>query len=153
MGPNLQTGTSSAKCPCTGVLKNLYNRSYIAPIPTTTPAAMGLQTALESWRGMPEVGIKAAMRVHSAVGGQGMNRCDCRGKCDKGKCSCYRAGQKCNSRCHKNKSVIRSVLQMGTSQFADWASLQMGSQFAQSADWVPVCRLCKLGPHLRTGPV
>ena len=86
------------------MLKTLYTRSYISPVPGVTPEVMGLKTALESWRGMPEVGLREAMRVVSAVGGQGVVQCACKGKCNSNKCSCFKNGRKCNSRCHKGNT-------------------------------------------------
>ena len=62
---------------------------------------LGLQTALDSWQGMPTVGLRQAMRVVSAVGGQGLLHCACKGACNTAKCKCFKAGRKCNSRCHK----------------------------------------------------
>lgn len=93
-------------CPA-GVISTLYSRSYITPLEIDA-GLMGLQAALEGWQGMPEVGIRAAMRVVSAVGGQGLVRCACTGDCTKGRCACLKAKRKCNSRCHKSNKKCKN---------------------------------------------
>ena len=84
-----------------GVVNALYTRSYIAPQWQATPLLMGLDKCLSGWQGLPRISIRACVAVQSAVGGQGMTRCDCAGKCATLKCSCFKADRKCNSRCHK----------------------------------------------------
>ena len=84
-----------------GVIKTVYVRSYIDPLPGVSPEVMGLATALENWQGMPRVGLREAMRVVSAVGGQGLVHCSCMGECQNNRCACFKAKRKCNSRCHK----------------------------------------------------
>jgi hypothetical protein len=89
-----------------GVLKTLYCRSYVDPVPNATAALVGLDTVLDSWRGLPQdVSMRMCMRSLSSVGGQGMVRCDCKGGCNKNTCSCFKAGRKCNSRCHKGSTT------------------------------------------------
>ena len=87
-----------------GKIKSLYERSYISPVFGSTPELHGLQVALDSWAGMPEVSLRQAMAVQSTVGGQGMVHCNCKGSCESNKCSCFKAGRKCNSRCHKGNT-------------------------------------------------
>ena len=87
-----------------GKIKSLYERSYISPVFGSTPELHGLQVALDSWAGMPEVSLRQAMAVQSTVGGQGMVHCNCKGSCESYKCSCFKAGRKCNSRCHKGNT-------------------------------------------------
>ena len=88
-----------------GTINRLYARSYIHPIKDSTAEMHGLQGALDGWREMREVTLRAAMAVQSAVGGQGMLRCDCKGPCSTNKCSCFKAGRKCTSRCHKQNKT------------------------------------------------
>ena len=90
-----------------GVINTLYSRSYIRPLEIGA-GLMGLQTVLESWQGMPEVGLRAAMCVVSAVGGQGLVHCACKGDCLKGRCACLKAKRKCNSRCHKGNKKCKN---------------------------------------------
>ena len=85
-----------------GVLSDLYLPAYLQPLPSMTATAMNLDAPLLSWRGMPTVSVRKATRSQSAVGGQGMLRCNCKGTCEHGKCACKRAGRLCTSRCHKN---------------------------------------------------
>ena len=91
-----------------GTIKTLYTRSYIQPLPGVSPEVMGLQIALDSWRGMPEVGLREAMRVVSAVGGQGLVHCSCKGECNTKRCACFKEKRKCNSRCHKGNTQCRN---------------------------------------------
>ena len=49
------------------------------------------------------------MAVQSAVGGQGFVFCTCKGTCETQKCSCFKAGRKCNSRCHKNNTKCKNL--------------------------------------------
>lgn len=85
------------------MIKNLYTRSYIEPLPGVSPAVMGLQIPLDNWRtqSYPQVGLREAMRIVSAVGGQGLLHCSCKGECNNQRCACFKAKRKCNSRCHK----------------------------------------------------
>ena len=74
-----------------GVLKTLYMRSYIKPLPTATPTLMGLQSVLDGWRELPQdVSIRTLAKSTSQAGGQGVVRCDCKGACDKNSCSCFK---------------------------------------------------------------
>lgn len=84
-----------------GTLKPLRSRCYIRPLPHVTPSVMGLEEALANWKELPEVSDRQCSRFISATGGQGLVHCLCRGKCDTLKCSCYKVGVECNSRCHK----------------------------------------------------
>lgn len=87
-----------------GVLKSLRTRSYVKPLPGVNAEMMGLADALANWKSMPTVSERACSRLLSAVGGQGVVHCLCTGKCDNNKCSCFKAGRECNSRCHKNNA-------------------------------------------------
>ena len=83
----------------------LCGRSYINPVPDMTAEIMGMGDVLANWQGMPRITLRAAMAVQSAVGGQGMVRCDSKGKCETNRCSCLKAGCKCNSCCHKSNKI------------------------------------------------
>lgn len=87
-----------------GVLKSLRARSSVKPLPKVTAALMGLDNALSNWKEMPLVGDRACSRMLSMVGGQGLAHCMCQGKCDTWRCSCFKLGRECNSRCHKSNS-------------------------------------------------
>ena len=88
-----------------GVLKTLYTRSYVDPVPEATPALVGLQAVFESYQGLPQVTMRACVRLASAAGGQGHMHCACKGACDTQRCTCRKAGRKCNSRCHKGNTT------------------------------------------------
>ena len=88
-----------------GVLKTLYTRSYIKPLPNATPTLMGLQSTLDGWRELEQdVSIRTLAKSTSQVGGQGVVQCSCKGKCDKNTCSCFKANRKCTSRCHNKNN-------------------------------------------------
>ena len=76
MGPN------TAACKAAPPL-SLYCRSAFTPVTGIAAEVLGLTTALESWQGMPMVGIRAAMNAISAVGGQRLLHCTCKGPCKK----------------------------------------------------------------------
>ena len=72
-----------------GVYKEPVSRSYLTPLPHCTPILVGLDYVLKEWTGMPKVGIRAIAASLSHAGGQGMQRCDCKGDCMNSKCSCH----------------------------------------------------------------
>ena len=74
----------------------------LSPVPNANTAMLGLETVLESWQGLPSVGIRAIAASVSPAGGQGLLSCACKGSCQGGRCACFKAGRKCNSRCHKS---------------------------------------------------
>ena len=48
-----------------------------------------------------QLSVREAIRLLSVGHGQGVLKCNCKtGECNAGRCSCFRANQKCNSRCH-----------------------------------------------------
>jgi hypothetical protein len=49
------------------------------------------------------ISVREAVKFGSVAGGQGYKACNCKtGKCGKGtRCSCFKNGTKCNSRCHQ----------------------------------------------------
>ncbi|KAG8462535.1 hypothetical protein KFE25_010360 [Diacronema lutheri] len=90
---------------CGGVCKDLYLRAYVRPLSNVSPAQIGLDTVLNSWRTLPTVPLRTLATAESATGGQGMRRCSCKGKCNTAKCTCSKAGHRCNSRCHKGNAT------------------------------------------------
>lgn len=46
--------------------------------------------------------LRQLASIQSKFGGQGYQRCSCRGGCDNKKCSCKAKGLLCNSKCHKS---------------------------------------------------
>ena len=47
-----------------------------------------------------EISIREACTQESKTGGQGVERCQCKGQCKNRQCSCKNAGILCNSKCH-----------------------------------------------------
>lgn len=79
----------------------------------TAPLA-GLADALERYRAALENGetpvmlsVRTAAQRTSICGGQGMARCSCRGDCLSNRCSCFRAGHICGSRCHPRNAGLK----------------------------------------------
>lgn len=91
-----------------GVLSTMQPRHGMTLVKTATPELMGLQETLGSWAGLPSITFREAARGASTVGGQGVTKCNCNGKCDSNRCSCYKAGRVCNSRCHRGNSKCKN---------------------------------------------
>ena len=87
-----------------GVLETVYLHQDLHYEENKTPAFYGLEEALEKWRSMDKVSIRAGSNKVSVVGGQGHLHCNCGGNCDSNRCACRKAGVLCNSRCHPRNS-------------------------------------------------
>ena len=80
-----------------GVLDQWYSRNQFQP---TLEKFMRVEDVpLET-----EVSLRTAARQESIGGGQGVFKCNCTGNCITKRCKCYKAGLKCNSRCHNQRS-------------------------------------------------
>ena len=92
-----------------GVLDTLYHPSYLTSVAASS-SILGFDSVLDEWTGMPRIKERKAVASVSMVGGQGKHLgCGCRnGTCRTGRCSCFKAGLKCNSKCHggHNKNCI-----------------------------------------------
>ena len=44
--------------------------------------------------------MRQGVEAFSITKGQGYVKCSCKGTCANDKCTCFKAGRKCNSRCH-----------------------------------------------------
>ena len=93
-----------------GIYKEKVSRVHLTPLSHATPAIAGLEELLADYQdesrraSIPTLGIRKIAAATSAAGGQGMVKCHCRGACDTKRCSCFKAGRQCNSRCHpKNR--------------------------------------------------
>ena len=71
--------------------------------------AFGLDKVLKQWKTMEKVCVRAAHGQTSVSGMQGMSKCSCIGKCDTQRCSCVKAGRKCNSRCHPRSTRCENL--------------------------------------------
>ncbi len=69
-----------------------------------TPAFYDLEEALDKWRSMGKVSIRAGPNKLSVVSAQGHLHCNYGGICDMNRCACKKAGVLCNSRCHPKDS-------------------------------------------------
>jgi hypothetical protein len=87
-----------------GVYQDVVSRAYLHPL-AASPALVGLEHVVREWEGMPKVGIRKIAASLSIAGGQGLLHCACKGKCDNARCACFKAGRKCNSRCHKGSKA------------------------------------------------
>ena len=88
-----------------GVLQNLYTYHRLNPVTgvTNNRRIFGLEQSYQEWRGLNKITEREAARFDSSVGGQGMLKCNCKGKCDTRRCKCRNADPPrfCNSRYHK----------------------------------------------------
>ena len=76
----------------------------------STSEVLGLENAIDELTGLPRIKERKAAALLSMVGGQGKHigyRCKS-GTCLTKRCSCFKAGLKCNSKCHGgiNKSCV-----------------------------------------------
>ena len=51
-----------------------------------------------------QITLREIVSAQSVCGGQGYRRCHCRSNCLSKRCSCLKAGHRCNSACHSHKS-------------------------------------------------
>ena len=87
-----------------GILKERFHRNKLTVIPSVTPKLLGLEDVFQSHEGMAEISVRQAISQRSLHGKQGMRRCDCKGDCQTSRCSCFRSGHICNSRCHMSNN-------------------------------------------------
>ena len=85
-----------------GVLKTTYCLSDLMYQKESTLEMHDLEKVMVDWKTMPRISLTTAAKKRSVVGGQGYLRCKCKTQCKSAKCSCKKAGVKCNSRCHSS---------------------------------------------------
>ena len=94
-----------------GVLDTLYHPSYMTSVASNNKL-LGLDSVLDEWMGLPRIKERKAVASVSMVSGQGKNLgCGCKSRtCRTARCSCFKAGLLCNSKCHRgiNKSCINN---------------------------------------------
>jgi hypothetical protein len=95
------TCREAVKC---GVLKHAYSHHNVRIVPdaSNNRLVMDLEEAFTDWRSLPSITEREAARHVSSVGGQGMVKCNCKGKCTSNSCACQKAGRLCSLRCHRN---------------------------------------------------
>ena len=84
-----------------GLLKNWLTRGAFTLLPHATLQLTGLKDAYDTWKQQETVGMRKANAATSLTGGQGFVKCVCRGMCNSARCTCYKLGRLCNSRCHQ----------------------------------------------------
>ena len=93
---------------CTaGTFDRLYHRSYLEVMKNATPDSMGLGDALKRWMYLPLIKEREGQRSTSIVAKHGKvpesdarASCNCKGDCATNRCSCFKHGLQCNSKCH-----------------------------------------------------
>jgi hypothetical protein len=85
---------NQAKSTCQVAVKNgLLNRAYmyhaLGAVPTTSHnrATIDLEDIFNGWKGLPKIIEQEAACFISSVGGQGMVKCNCKGKCLTNSCA------------------------------------------------------------------
>ncbi len=84
-----------------GTLHQLYSRNQFIPC---VESFMGLDEVVKD----KEVSLREAARLDSIGTGQGFFKCNCSGSCKNGRCKCFKADVKCNSRCHGTNSKCKN---------------------------------------------
>ena len=93
-----------------GIYKEKVSRPYLTPVKHATPRMMALDQLLEEYQDegrrakLRWVSVRRVAAAGSAAGGQGMLHCSCRGECNTNRCSCFKAGRACTSRCHHHNT-------------------------------------------------
>ena len=90
-----------------GTFDRLYHRSYLEVIKNASPESMGLGDALARWMYLPVIKEREGQRSTSIVSkhgkvveSEGRSSCNCKGDCATNRCSCFKHGLQCNSKCH-----------------------------------------------------
>ena len=92
-----------------GLLKDALTRASLEHELHMKPQAFdGLAGLIDTWKTLPEISLRAAVRNVSLTGGQGFLKCSCTGLCLGGNCACRKAELKCNSRCHPSNGKCKN---------------------------------------------
>jgi hypothetical protein len=87
-----------------GVLNVAYKRSDLQHELTFAPSTFGLEGLFDDWENLPKISAREGMKNISFTAG---HECQCTSVCpvcQTQKCKCFKAGRKCNSRCHPKNS-------------------------------------------------
>jgi hypothetical protein len=87
-----------------GILKGKYSRNQFNLCPQKLYTQSDMNTSTE-------IPLRNAVQMQSNCGGQGFLKCNCLGhnRCQTNRCKCYKAGLKCNSRCHSSLTCINKL--------------------------------------------
>ena len=84
----------------TGILKGSYSRNQFDLCPHPLYSVNDFSTD-------KEIGLRQAVQQGSKCGGQGFSKCNCT---QSGKqCKCFKAGLKCNSKCHASMTCPNKI--------------------------------------------
>ncbi len=100
----VNNGKSSARVAVkSGLLKDWYVYHKLGRVSgnSNNIALNGLTEAFKTWKTLPVIAERQAARNESMTGGQGVFKCNCKGKCDTERCACKKAKQICTSACHR----------------------------------------------------
>ncbi len=61
-----------------------------------------LTDAFKNWKTLPVIAERLTARNESMTGGQGVFKCNCKGKCYTERCAYKKAKQICTSACHRD---------------------------------------------------
>ncbi len=81
----------------------VYHKLRVVPGISNNRVLNDLENAYKNWKNMDYIAPRTASANESLVGGgQGIFQCDCKGKCNNNRCSCFKNGRACSSACHRN---------------------------------------------------
>jgi hypothetical protein len=85
-----------------GLLKDWYIYHKLGRVSgnSNNIALNGLTEAFKTWKTLPVIAERQAARNKSMTGGQGVFKCNCKGKCDTERCACKKTNQICTSACN-----------------------------------------------------
>jgi len=87
-----------------GILKGKYSRNQF-------DLCTQKLHVLEEFKTDADIELRQAVQHESLSGGQGFVKCNCTGRsrCEVNRCKCFKAGVKCNSRCHSTLSCANKT--------------------------------------------
>ena len=85
-----------------GILKGSYSRNQFDLCPHPLYSVNDFSTD-------KEIGLRQAVQQGSKCGGQGFSKCNCGKQCKYNKCKCFKAGLKCNSKCHASMTCPNKI--------------------------------------------
>ncbi len=67
-----------------------------------------LENVYQCHQGLPKVSVRHAAKYVSQTGGQGIQRCKCKGDCSTNRCKCKKNEVKCGNKCKCNASCCKN---------------------------------------------
>ena len=84
-------------------MENYGKASGVTSLNNVKAKIVNLDGVLDARQGLLSIGEMHASRQLSIVGGQGIRRYNCNGKCTTAKCSCRKANRPRAKHCHKEQ--------------------------------------------------